>query len=203
MPIAGVVYQQHRKRIAQPPDFLKTHGRFSVNKSMTTTYALYAKALLGLYGKLEKAPGTNIEFLNHLATQESQNQDDLVRRDFPARNEYQIRAEEGKILLEAAEMLNPDIPIYPNPTRDCQWQCPFQMACINLDDGGDWEHELEQVMVDREEERDTWRNYLRIPQQAGNQDQQLVEAGLLPESLLSVVPTLQPQLYRAQLPTRR
>lgn len=195
-PIAGVVYQQHKKQLATPPEFLKTTKMFSVNKKQVTTHALYRDALLKLYGDSMRFPSPNVEFLNYLAEQENGNSDLLVKRDFPERNEYQIRAHEQNVLLEAVDMLNPNLPIYPNPTRDCSWKCPFLQACINMDDGGDWEQEMELMTLDREEEKDLWRPHLLLPTQAATQEA-VDPFNLDPQKLVGLLPP--PQLEVRQM----
>lgn len=37
---------------------------------------------------------------------------------------------------------------YPNPTRDCTWDCPFYRVCKLMDDGSDWEGLLADQYVD-------------------------------------------------------
>lgn len=164
--IAGVIYQQHKKTLPQPPEFLKTAKRYSTNKQQSTNQGLYRQALSNLYGvHLEGAPPENIEFLNWLSEQESEDQDPFIRRDWIYRSDHQIAAEGEKILMEVPEMLNPDLPLYPNPTRDCSWDCRFMSPCIVMDDGGDWEADIEGITVQREEDLKTWRQHLKPPSQ--------------------------------------
>jgi hypothetical protein len=40
-------------------------------------------------------------------------------------------------------MLNPDLAIYHNPTKDCSWDCPFKSMCIAMEEGADWESYLD------------------------------------------------------------
>lgn len=161
LPVAGFIYQQHRKVVGHEPAFLAGSKSFSVAKNQVTTHALYKNALEKLYGTVEKAPNVNVQFLNWLAGQEDQRRDYFIQRDFIERNEAQIANEGIKILMEAYELLDPDLPMYPNPTRDCSWDCDFQMACIALDSNLDWTHELEVTTTAREEDDKTWRNQLQ------------------------------------------
>lgn len=164
-PIAGVIYQQHFKGQVSQPLFLKD-GSLSVNKQQGTSHRLYRAALIELYGVVDKAPTKNVDFLNYLATQESEDYDPAVRRDRVYRNEHQIAAEAKKILQEVPEMLNRELPLYPNPTRDCQWDCPFEAACVSMDDGGDYELEVENIAPLRtdNDNDDRWKNYLPRPE---------------------------------------
>lgn len=164
LPVAGFLYQQHRKVVAHEPAFLKSTKMFSVAKNQLTTHTLYRNALLKLYGDVTKAPDANIAFLNELAAQESQRADSLIARNEVERNQHQIDAEGPKIVLEAYDMLNPDLALYPNPTRDCSWDCDFRTACLNMDDGSDWVHEIEQSTINREEDDLSWRSRVQYPE---------------------------------------
>jgi hypothetical protein len=89
--------------------------------------------------------------------------DKFITRDFIARNEHTLQAEGVKILMEIEDMLNPDLPLYPNPTRECaQYRCDFLDACVSLDDGSDWESILNEEFKPQKENRaDQWRQLLR------------------------------------------
>jgi hypothetical protein len=58
-------------------------------------------------------------------------------------------------------MLNPDLPLYPNPTRQCPYMCSFLAPCVTMDDGGDWEHELDLEFSSRDQDSERfWRRRL-------------------------------------------
>ena len=156
--VAGVVYQQHRKVVPHDPAW--THSGFSCDKKQLTTPKRYRDSLIKTYGSVENSPGKNIDFLNSLTTAEDGDWSKYVRRDWSERNEHQCRAEGVKILLELDEMLNPDLPLYPNPTRDCHYLCDFVGPCVSIDDGGDWEYELDALMKTKDRSYDSWRKYL-------------------------------------------
>ncbi len=160
-PVMGVVYQQHKKVIPLGPRVLRA-GQISTASNMISSYRLYKTALEKLYTSVEKAPGKNQRFLGDLAAQETEHRDAYIMRDLVTRNEYQIAAEGTKILLECEEMLNPDLPLYPSPTRDCHF-CSFMDPCISLDDGSDWEAELDAMSQSRAQEYNTWRPHLQLP----------------------------------------
>lgn len=163
-PIAGVIYMQFKKKLPELPRILQ-NGKVSTNKAQGTTAIMYRQTLLDIYGDIRKAPMENIKFLNDLITLETEDADTFIRRDYIERNDHQIAAQGEKIMLEAADMVNLDLPLYPNPTRDCGWQCPLQSACIAMDDGSDFESLLGSLTVDREEEDRSWRTYLPHPQE--------------------------------------
>jgi hypothetical protein len=166
MSIAGFVYQQHKKQVPDEPKFLSSTGAYSVAKNQVTTRPLYYKALKNMYGSITKAPQANLVYLDYLAAQEGDMQDRFIRRDFVERNRHQIISTQQHLVQEACDMLNPNLPIYPNPTRDCAWRCStFHQACINKDDGADWVGEMELSTVDRSEEDNSWSKYLELPNQ--------------------------------------
>jgi hypothetical protein len=157
--VAGVIYQQHRKSLPEDPPVLM-NGKLSSAKNMLTTHRHYRQALVNHYGDIKNAPSANVDLLNSLARQENEEWDKFIRRDRVERNEVQRQAEGAKILLELDDMLNPNLPLYPNPTRECTHMCAFNNACVSMDDGSDWQSELEMLMVPRDKEYDTWRKYL-------------------------------------------
>jgi hypothetical protein len=162
-PVAGVIYQQHRKTLPKDPRIL-ANGSVSVAENQITSHRAYREALIKVYGGVQLAPKANIDYLNNLADREQPAGDPFIRRDRLFRNRNHIEAEGEKILAEAYDMLNPDLPLYPNPTRTCSFDCTFGSACVSLDDGSDFEYELEQTTARRDTEYDTWRKYLAAPQ---------------------------------------
>lgn len=161
-PIAGVIYQQHRKDTPNPPKRL-ANGRISVDKRQLTTAAAVRGLIREQYGSVQKAPSDIVEFLNVLTNDESPKGDKFILRNYIQRNEHQAQAEGEKIMMEAAEMLNPDLPLYPNPDRTCQFMCPFNSACVSMDDGSDWEYELDLWTKPRERFYDSWRTKIKWP----------------------------------------
>jgi hypothetical protein len=141
LPIAGVIYQQHKKVVPKPARILK-NGNISVAKNQVTSHKIYKAALTKVYGAVvNKWSPEHVETLNMLAQRESWDHDAFIKRTKISRNEFQIGNEGRKILLEVHEMLNPDTPMYASPNWMCGW-CDFQSACVSMDDGSDFEQEL-------------------------------------------------------------
>lgn len=163
-PIAGVIYQQHRKDVPAEPKIL-ANGRLSTNKQQLITHRSLRSTIVNMFGSTQAAPLDYIDHLNWLMTQEDMDYDKFIRRDKVRRNASQVEAEAAKIMMEIEDMLNPNLPLYPNPDRSCQYMCPFNGACVSLDDGSDWQYELEILMHRRDEGYDRWRKYLEVPQQ--------------------------------------
>lgn len=163
-PVDWFIYQQHLKRIPDEPIFSSTTRRLSTNDKQATTHRHYRRAMQKLYGStLNNAPTENMDFLNWLNTQEDEWQDKFVRRDKIHRNQRQLETTGALILLEMEDILNPDIALYPNPTRDCANMCPFYSPCVSMDDGTDYDAELNACFTKKDRDFDSWRKYLPAP----------------------------------------
>lgn len=157
----GMVYMQFRKAFPKPPLQLATGG-LSLNKSQATSYGAYVRALKEYYGaKIPKKYGPFLEMLK--GKEDDLHGDSFIQRNFVRRSHQFLDAEYQKIIQEGREMIDPNLGIYPNPTRDCIWDCPVRSICLTMDDGGDWETILEQNYETRPEEP-KWRNYLKGPE---------------------------------------
>jgi hypothetical protein len=156
--LGGVIYQQHRKTL---PDEARTlaNGKLSTTTRQTTDYSRMRNAIMNMYGSLDAAPGDLRATLNHFAEKEEMEYNAYIRRDRIYRNDHQTEAEARKIILELEDMLNPNLALYPNPTRDCGF-CSFKGPCIAFDDGSDWELELDAYTQPRDAVYDSWRKYL-------------------------------------------
>lgn len=128
----GVIYQQHLKALPAEPRVLKS-GKLSKDKSQRTTYALYRKAIRDM--GLPKHEYEDI--LQHLFDQEEEYASPFVRRDFIDRSPEELESFERNLYLQLGEYLNLSLPIYPNPTRNCAWDCDFRTPCLALEMGSD------------------------------------------------------------------
>lgn len=184
-PIAGIIYYQFVKNEPKPPSILST-GKLSKASNLVTSVPLYSSALRDFYGSVTNAPKDYQEFLANISRSETEHSDRYIQRERITRNEHQMRAEAEKILLELEDMLNPDLALYPNPTRQCPYMCGFMAPCVTMDDGGDWETELAQEFDLRDQAPDRWWRR-RLPDT--EKLQALVETGLKPdlESLQQIV----------------
>jgi hypothetical protein len=132
--IEGILWLQFRKKVPDAPIEL-AKGGYSQNKQQSTTYGLYYRTLMQKYGRI---PVAYNNYLNHLASLETPDADHFIRRDIVRRNVQFCLSEQEKIAQEVNEMLNPKLPMYPNPTKDCSWECPFRTPCLMQDDGSDY-----------------------------------------------------------------
>ena len=160
--VAGMIYAQHLKASPTIPQPLKSGG-LSVAANQAVSHITYKAGIEQAYGSYDAAPEKVKDYLSLLARSESDWADRFVRYDFVNRNDSQMNAEGARILLEAADMINPKLPLYSNPTRECQTFCSFTSPCVSLDDGSDWRDELRMNYMLRDSSYDRWRNHLEWP----------------------------------------
>ena len=158
--VAGMVYIQFKKAFPVEPELLKS-GKFSTNKTQKTSYSLYKEALNNLYGdrvEWRKEFPEYVKYLNYLADQESNDGDKFIRYDKVERWGNHLDSVKEQILMEAREMTDVNLPIYPNPTKDCSWDCPFRTACLAKDDGSDYQSIIDSLFTTESiEERNSYR----------------------------------------------
>lgn len=160
--IEGMVYLQMKKTIVEDPKILK-NGSVSVDKSQNTNFYRY-RDMLNFKYSLEDIPEKNQECLDYLLKQESELGDTIIRYDLVRRTQFAKEKEYELIKMEILEMLNPDIPIYINPTRDCYNDCSFRPICMAQNDGYDFQFILENNYQTRKGEYETWKKKLILPQ---------------------------------------
>jgi hypothetical protein len=161
----GMIWQQFLKDVPEPPKRL-INGTFSKNKQQHTTYGIYREALIKKFGKV---PGSYVEILDHFAQQQTYNGDNFIRRDTVRRNRAQWESTENQILQVVLDMLSPGLPMYPNPTRDCSWDCPFKEPCLAMDDGSDSSYLLRTAYVQWKGYKDDWRTRIEWPEDSAVQ----------------------------------
>lgn len=172
-PIHGFVYVQLTKDLPKAPKRLGT-GALSVDKKQKTTYKMFREALMADYGEPRKAPAKMVEFLNHLALIETPEGDRFVRWDLVTRSKEQKVSTYHHIIAETRMMIDPDLYLFPNPTRDCIWDCPFRDACLLMEQGKEKEVQvwLDADFEPRPREEDgnieNWRDNVPWPDENGS-----------------------------------
>jgi CRISPR/Cas system-associated exonuclease Cas4 (RecB family) len=129
IPIVGFVYVELRKSKPEEPNVNK-NGTLSKNKQQDTTYEMYLDAL----EKRGLSREGYEEYLEYLRTNPKQ----YVRRFQVHRSPASLRVIEQDLVKEATEMLDPEVPIYPNPTKfGCKY-CAYRHPCQLRTDGSDY-----------------------------------------------------------------
>ena len=183
----GFIYLQLTKDLAKPPKIL-ANGDISSDKKQKTTYALYKKALVEKYGSVQAAPDKNIKTLDYFADVEEPEGDRFIRWDFVPRNDNQKIATYESIMGEVTLMCDSKLPLFPNPTRDCGWDCPFREICIAKDKGDEayanemLNNEFEVRPTTTEHNREEWQENLVYPDHPAEvtkeEDVKLVDRGV-------------------------
>ena len=150
--IAGMIYVQVSKSPPKAPK--KTTRGISSDKRQRVTYEGYEEALRDYYGSIEAAPEACLSFLADLEEEEDENGNKFVRVDRVYRNEQSKLNTYQHIVAEGLEMLRPELAIYPNPTKDCSWDCPFMNVCLAMEEGADWKFLLDGYEVRNETMKD-------------------------------------------------
>jgi hypothetical protein len=161
-PIAGFMYLQFRKVVPELPE-RTSKGQITTNMQVLagrTTHSLYREAVIDMYGDVSLAPPQYKRVLGELAILEHEDGDAFIKRTKTTRTPEQIANEGQKILMELPDMLSPRLALYPNPTKDCHWECEFRDICQMVERNEDWEFELEQQTIDRSEENLSWRKFV-------------------------------------------
>lgn len=158
--VEGLIWQQHLKAYPKPPNWLVTKNRFSTDASQRTTFALYRRTIMEHYGSI---PEEYRDLLATLGNQQDADGDKFIKRNLLRRNDEQRRNEQEKIISEVLEMLDPTLPLYPNPTKDCSWDCSFKVPCLAKDDGSDYAQLLDDEYESWEGYKDEWRDKVRYP----------------------------------------
>lgn len=164
----GFVYVQLHKSPPKPPKLLK-NGKVSTAKLQRTTKMLYLRKLQEVYGYedyLFKASEEELDYLLNLDKEYNENQnleqfgDCGLLVSIVHRSQTHIENTYDHIIAEGKEMINPDLPIYPNFTKDCSWDCQFKDACLALEDVGDCSFYMdgyEQREEDNDDDVKPWR----------------------------------------------
>jgi hypothetical protein len=126
---AGAIYNQLRKKIPAEPLLLKSGTALSKDKSIDTTRQVYLDTLL----KYSFDPIDYADILTRLE------QNEFYRREFAARNQHSLEFFSKQLADEARTMTTKGIPLYPTPSRDCTWACPYKALSRAESEGGDVE----------------------------------------------------------------
>jgi len=124
--VRGVIYNQLRKSPPHPPKQLK-NGGFSVAKNQDTSFEVYLRTLR----EHNIDPHYYREFLLFL----KRNPKEYARRTTVMYNDDMMQVVQNRIYLEAQEMMNPDLRIYPSPSpMNCNG-CRFFGPCLQTQEG--------------------------------------------------------------------
>lgn len=147
VPARGFVYHEQKKAFPEPPHRNATprKGRmYSVNKQQNTSYEMYLETVKTEDTEAHKE-GLYDEFLNYL--QEEGNH--YWQRYVIYKSDEELKSCAKNIYLEARDMVDPDLPMYPNPGRFGCTTCAFRQPCLGRMGGEDYHYTLETMFEKR------------------------------------------------------
>lgn len=143
IPVRGFIYHEQRKGYPQPPIQNKSRRKgclFSVNKQQDTDYDLYLQTVMK-YDREAYEEGCYDEMLVYLKNEGIT----YFNREVIYKSPTEYEQIEYNIGLEALEMVNPELSIYPAPGRFSCSNCAFQTPCVEQNTGGDFEYTLQSL----------------------------------------------------------
>lgn len=142
MSVKGIIYNEAVKEVPRVPTKLvsRRQGRlFSVNKSQRTTFDVYLSALI--------EEGENPQLYEDILNFYREQGNPFFRRTQIYRNAHELEALGEQIALEALDILDPNLRIYPNPNwLSCGW-CSYREPCIMMNEGSDYEFVLKELFT--------------------------------------------------------
>jgi hypothetical protein len=148
LPVKGFVYVEIKKGFPAPPKENKQRRlgcKFSVSKAQNIDYKTYLSTIMDQdFEAFEE--GHYNEFLEWLRNEGP----DYHRRYQIAKSYNDLKSIEYNIGLEALDMIDPKIRIYPSAGRfGCNF-CAFRQPCMEKNDGSDFQYALDTMFERRE-----------------------------------------------------
>lgn len=138
--VKGFIYHQQKKGYPQPPTENKTirlGRRFSVSKTQDTDYDTYANTVMKEDREAYDA-GYYDEFLDFLRVEGVK----FYNRVQVSKTPYELDQVGRNIFLEAQEMMNPNLVIYPSTGKMGCSSCAFREPCVGKNAGHDYIYTL-------------------------------------------------------------
>lgn len=125
-PPSGILFNFLRKKAPSKPKLLQ-RGGVSKNKNIATTFAVYKSAL----EEVGEDPKLYQDILYHLWKQEQETDTHpFFRRAGPIRRSRRaLQAYSSRLIETIADMVDPQIHIYPSPNWYRCGYCPFRIPC--------------------------------------------------------------------------
>ena len=135
-PMEEVIYNVLRKAYPKPPTKLAS-GMFSVDRqNESTTYPILMEWISHNMPGIplsEKQQGY-VEYLKEVGDE------NFIIRKPVRRNRHQLHNAGKRLYLEALDMLDSNLRIYPNISNSFKClNCAFRAPCMAMEDGSDWE----------------------------------------------------------------
>lgn len=148
LPIRGFIYHEQRKGYPQPPKKNKVRRLgciFSVAKNQDVDYKTYLETVQAEDAEAYEA-GLYDEMLEYLKNEGIT----YYARHQIIKTTVELDEIEKNIGLEALDIVDPNLRIYPSAGRfGCNF-CAFQQPCLDKNSGGDYEYVLNELYEIRE-----------------------------------------------------
>jgi hypothetical protein len=147
IPVRGFVYVEIKKAFPEPPKENSSRRKgckFSVSRSQNTDYETYFAHVME-HDTEAVVEGYYEEFLQWL----KDNPPKYFERHIIYHSPDKMKAIEHNIGLEALDMIDPGLRIYPSPGRFACGGCAFRQPCLEKDAGGDHEYYLTTMYEER------------------------------------------------------
>lgn len=146
--IRGFVYHEQKKGYPLPPkenQNIRLGRKFSVAKNQDTSFDFYLKTVMEEDTKAWE-DGLYDDMLEYLRTEAGM----FHSRKQIAKSDNEIDSIERDIGLEALDMVDPKVRIYPSAGRFGCTFCAFRQPCMEKNDKGDFQYALDTLFERRE-----------------------------------------------------
>lgn len=123
---AGAIYNQIRKKIPGQPKLLKD-GTAMSRANIDTTWTIYREALVE----------AGFDPSEYQEMKQKLEQARYFARDPIYRTPHELENFGTQLAAESREMATKKTILYPFPTYDCVWRCPYTLLCKCESEGGD------------------------------------------------------------------
>jgi len=148
LPVKGFVYHEQRKGYPQAPKKNKQRRLgclFSVAKNQDVDYDTYLKTIME-EDKEAYEEGAYDDMLTYLRNEGIV----YFMRHQVAKSYEELLSTERHIGLEALDMLEPGLRIYPSAGRFGCTFCAFQQPCLEMNAGSDYQYALDTMFEKRQ-----------------------------------------------------
>jgi len=136
--ITTIDYVAIRKAFPRPPTPLKNSMPSMDRQKESTTAEMFAKYIKD--NNLKVVYDGSVKMQEYYAYLLERGEKQFVWVESTHRNSAQIANAGLRLYYEAKDMLDPDLILYPNPSKNYSCtRCRFRSPCIAAEDGSDWE----------------------------------------------------------------
>jgi len=161
--VRGFIYVELKKAFPQPPqrNTNQRMGRwFSVNKMQAVDYDTYLRTVKEEDPQAYEA-GLYDEFLNYL----KESGERFHGRYQIAKTDQELEEIERNLFNEAADMVDPNLRVYPSAGRFSCGFCAFRQPCLEKNRQGDYQYMLDTLFEKRD--KHYWVKELSTDKQGG------------------------------------